>query len=84
MEEKETVSTEETTPDTENQEEQVVDAEQTVAEKETGKKKSDSKKCKAELAKFKDLPAASMMRAEILLTGLVCPARAEWAAELWL
>lgn len=54
MEEKETVSTEETTPDTENQEEQVVDAEQTVAEKETGKKKSDSKKCKAELAKFKE------------------------------
>lgn len=54
MEEKETVSTEEGASAAEKKEEQATDVEETVSEKETGKKKSDSKKCKAELAKLKD------------------------------
>ena len=54
MEEKETVSAEETAAAAEEKEEKAPDTEESAAEKETGKKKSDSKKCKAELAKAKE------------------------------
>ena len=53
MEEKETVSTEETAS-AETKEEKADESEKAVPEKETGKKKSDTKKCKADLAKAKE------------------------------
>ncbi|MBO5652800.1 MAG: nucleotide exchange factor GrpE [Clostridia bacterium] len=53
MEEKETVSTEETAS-AETKEEKADESEKAVPEKETGKKKSDTKKCKADLANAKE------------------------------